>query len=357
MFSKNLKYYRLKKNLTRRELASLSGITPMAITHYENGERNPTMDIIKKLAEVLEIRVIDFLMIRNANLVFKHAEFRKSRDLTLLEQEYIRESVEEYFSRFFTTVEILGGEVLPECPQCHCLKLTLDDEMNAIKLREHLRFAVNGPIGNLIETLENIGILVYMVDIDNPSFSGMNGFVDERPYIAINKAMSDERIRSTIAHELAHLMFDWSDYADKDEQSIESTVTAIAGAFLFSSNDAKRELGIHRKSITKDMLLVCREYGISMMLLVKRAKIIGIINQSAEKEFYSKVSQAGWKKNEPSRIKCPETPMLFEQLVYRAVSEEEISIQKGAELLKVSYADIEEHCCFNGGVMDAVNQQ
>ena len=47
MISKNLKYYRLKQNMTKKELASLVNISPMAITNYENGKRRPDMKIIK----------------------------------------------------------------------------------------------------------------------------------------------------------------------------------------------------------------------------------------------------------------------------------------------------------------------
>ena len=48
MFCKNLKYYRLKNNMSRKELASLAGISPMSVSYYENGERRPGMDTIKK---------------------------------------------------------------------------------------------------------------------------------------------------------------------------------------------------------------------------------------------------------------------------------------------------------------------
>ena len=64
-------------------------------------------------------------------------------------------------------------------------------------------------MNDLITILENKGILVYLCQIDSSKFSGMNGFVNDRPYIMINSSMSPERIRSTIAHELAHLVFDW----------------------------------------------------------------------------------------------------------------------------------------------------
>ena len=36
--------------------------------------------------------------------------------------------------------------------------------------------------------------------------------------------------------------------------------------------------------------------------------------------------------------------MLFSQLVFRAVCENEISVQKGAELLKMPYAYVAEQC-------------
>ena len=56
MFSKNLKYYRLKKNMNKKELASLVGVTPMAISHYENGMRRPGMEVVKALAKALDVR-------------------------------------------------------------------------------------------------------------------------------------------------------------------------------------------------------------------------------------------------------------------------------------------------------------
>ncbi len=346
MFSKNLRYYRLKNSMTKKELAKKSDLTSMAITNYENGTRKPSMDTLKKLAAVLNVHVSDFLAVRNDKLVFTHGEFRKTSTLPAAKQDYVRESVEEYFSRFYTIVELLGGEVLPEAPDCHTLAMTGDVEADARAMRRHLGIAEEGPVNDLITILENKGILIYVCDIESNKFSGMNGFVNDRPYIIVNGNMSPERNRSTIAHELAHLVFDWPD--DMAEKDAEDTATAIAGAFLFPKADAIRELGIRRNRVTNDMTLVCREYGISMFLLVKRAHIANIISKDAAQRFYVSASRFGWRTNEPSRI-APEKPNLFEQLVFRAVSEGEISIQRGAELLKMPYNEVVSHCCFDEG--------
>jgi transcriptional regulator with XRE-family HTH domain len=341
MFNKNLKYYRLKNNLSMKELASRIGVSQMAISHYESGDRRPDMDTMKALAAALGVRVTDFLSNRNENLVFVHGEFRKESRLPARQQEFIRESAEEYMNRFFSVVDVLGGEVLPEAPKCHGLALTDNVEADAGSMRKYLKISESGPVGNLIELLENKGILVYVCDIENDAFSGMNGQVNGRPYIIVNGNMTTERIRSTIAHEMAHFIFVWPE--NLEEKEIEDRATAISGAFLFPSADAVRELGIRRTSITKDMTLTCKEYGISMCLLVKRAAFCGIVSENVARDFYIKAAKAGWKKHEPSRI-GKEEPIYFMQLVFRAVSEREISVQKGAELLKMPYTFVAEHC-------------
>ncbi len=346
MFNKNLKYYRLKKNMSMKELASLVGVSPMAISHYESGERRPGMDTIKALAKALDIKVTDFLNNRNKNLVFVHGEFRKGSKLSVKQQEYIRESVEEYMSRFYSVVDILGGEVLADAPLCHGLELTGNPEEDAYCMRKYLKLSEFGPVGNLIEILENKGILVYVCDIENDAFSGMNGLVNGRPYIIVNGKMNPERIRSTIAHEMAHFIFSWP--KDMEEKQIEDMAAAISGAFLFPAIDAKRELGIRRSSITKDMELICKEYGISMYLLVKRANLSGIVNDNVAKDFYIRAGKAGWRKNEPVRI-SEEKPLLFIQLIFRAVSENEISVQKGAELLQKPYEFVVSNCFVEEG--------
>lgn len=341
MFSKNLRYYRLSRNMTKTELASMVNVTPMAITNYENGNRKPGMDMIKALAKALDVKVADFLSCRNENLTFARGEFRKGSKLSESRQEYIRESVEEYMNRFYSILDILGGEILPEAPRCHALTLSESAETDAKTLRKYLRISDAGPIGNLVELCENKGILVYFFDSASDAFSGMNGLVNNRPYIILNQNMTPERIRSTIVHEMAHFVFAWSE--NMPEKEAEDRATAISGAFLLSEEDAKRELGIRRSAITKDMELICREYGISMYLLAKRAEICKIITAAAAKDFYIRAGQLGWKRNEPVRI-MKEEPMLFSQLVFRAVAEQEITIQKGAELLKQPYEAVAQQC-------------
>ena len=343
MLGKNIKYYRLKNNLTKKALADEIGVSPMAITNYENEDRTPNMETLKLLAKALNIRVTDFLENTGSTIKFTHGKFRKGSKLGTINQEYIRESVEEYFGRFFQAVSFLGGQkILEPAPEIKKLKWTDDSEEAAHRLRDYLDISKNGPIDNLVEILENKGILVFFIDIENQYFSGMNGTVNGIPYIVINANMHPARIRSTIVHEVAHFAFEWpEDLSEKDEEII---ATAISGAFLFPKEDAIRELGYKRNRISLAMTMTCKEYGISFFMLVKRARICGIINDSVEKEFYIAASKKGWRKDEPDWGISKDLPQLFKQLVYRAVTEDEISVQKGAELLKMSYESVAKEC-------------
>jgi Zn-dependent peptidase ImmA (M78 family)/transcriptional regulator with XRE-family HTH domain len=348
MLGKNLKYYRLRNEMSKKNLAEKVGVSPMTITNYEAGTRTPDMNTVKKLANALNVKVSDFVMSNSSNLQYDHAEFRKNTALSKNRQEYIKASVEEYFDRFYNVVEILGDTILPKTPRTHSIELSEDDEVNALNLRKAVNAAGKGPIDDLVSLAEDCGILIYLFNSDNESmkqFSGMNGTVNGRPYIVVKKSMTPERQRSTIAHELAHIMFKWPENITLKE--CEHRANAISGAFLFPKDDAIRELGIKRTAVTKDMFLVAKEYGISMLLLAMRAKICKIISEPVHKDFMIKASKAGWRTNEPSRIDQEETT-LFEQFVYRAVTENDISIQKGAELLNRSYVEVAHDCCFEG---------
>ena len=342
MFDKNLHYYRLRKGVSKKQLADACGVSSASITYYEQGKRYPEdMATFEKLANALDINISDFLRSWNDELKFTHLEFRKSDGLSKKDQDLIKISIEEYFGRFFQVMDFLGGEILPESPELHNIPFSYDIEDTALKLREHLDIAKTGNVGNLVDTLENSGILIYMINLKIPDFAGINGMVNNYPYIVVNQNLRPEKIRSTLAHELCHIFINWPEELDLGD--IKDLCNRIGAAFLISKKDAIRELGIKRTKITSDMEIICREYGISMYTLVKRAFSSGIISKSLENSFYSFANKQKWSVNEPSRI-SPEKTQLFEQLVYRAINEDEISIAKGAELLQTSYDNVLSYC-------------
>ena len=63
-FSERLKYLRLNKNLTQKQLAIESNLTERGIQRYESGERTPTLSAAILLADALDIS-LDYLVGRS----------------------------------------------------------------------------------------------------------------------------------------------------------------------------------------------------------------------------------------------------------------------------------------------------
>ena len=79
MVGKKIKYYRLKKGLTTKQLAKEVGCTEAAISLYENEEREPSNETCKNIAAALGVPWVELISRNNKKLVFDHINisFRK----------------------------------------------------------------------------------------------------------------------------------------------------------------------------------------------------------------------------------------------------------------------------------------
>ncbi len=64
MFSERLKNLRLAKHLTQSEMAQTFMITVRAYQYYEAGKREPTIEMLCKLADFFDVS-LDYLCGRN----------------------------------------------------------------------------------------------------------------------------------------------------------------------------------------------------------------------------------------------------------------------------------------------------
>ena len=61
MITKGIKYCRVRANMTQSELAILLGVTEVTISNYERGEREPSIDNLKKMAEIFGVTVDELI--------------------------------------------------------------------------------------------------------------------------------------------------------------------------------------------------------------------------------------------------------------------------------------------------------
>jgi len=83
-------------------------------------------------------------------------------------------------------------------------------------------------------------------------------------------------------------------------------------------------------------------YGISIQAIVKRAHMLGIVSDFYYRNFLVMLNQKGWEKKESVEYNGREEAIRFKQLLHYAVSEEIITLSRGAELANMSISELQE---------------
>ena len=56
LFGRNVRYWRKERGLSQEEFAERSGLHPTYVSGIESGHRNPTVKVIGRIAQALEVK-------------------------------------------------------------------------------------------------------------------------------------------------------------------------------------------------------------------------------------------------------------------------------------------------------------
>jgi len=340
VFAERFKSARLMKGFSLQDLADAldSQLSRQALHRYEKGDVIPDAEKINLLSKALNVSPDYFF--RTTKVELSEIEYRKLSKMPQKEASIIKEKTKEYLSRYLELEEILG---LPNEFINHLMDfeiVTSYEQVNkaAELLREKWNLG-NGAVFNVVEILEDKNIKVVKLDVDE-DFDGLQTFVNDTiPVVAYNsnKANKPDRIRLTLLHELAHLLLTFGDISLKQKETL---CFQFAGAMLLPEETIKAELGVHRNKLsTMELGNIKKQYGISMQAIVMRAKDCNIINEHYTKQFFFFIKQMNWKVDEPVEYIGAEESNRFEQLLFRALMEDQISMSKAASLSNQSLVE------------------
>lgn len=340
LFAERFKSARLMNGFSLQDLSDNLGnkITRQALHKYEKGEVNPDSEMLDILCEVLRVRPDYFT--RETIVELGAINFRKLQRFPPKEQSCIIERTREVLSRYLELEEILGLKKTFEHPvQNSMINSPEDIEKIAHEIREKWKLG-NGPIINVAELLEENNIKVLELDTKE-GFDGMQTWINEKdiPVIVLNvgKLKSNDRKRFTAFHELGHLLLPLEGI---DEKLAERYCHRFAGAMLFPKEAIINELGNKRSKISiQELGFLKQQYGISIQAMIFRLGDLGIITENYKRYYFQYINQMGWKVEEPYVYEGKETSNRFEQLIYRALAEDIISMSKAASLKNMKLAE------------------
>lgn len=343
IFAERIKSARLMNGYSLQDLANEMDniISRQALHRYEKAEVIPDEEMINKLSKALNVNSDYFF--RTTKIELSDIEFRKLDKIPKKEAKIINEKAKEYLSRYLELEEIIGLKNKFENPLNDFPEVSTFEQVN--KATEILRdkWALGrGTLYNIVELMEDKNIKILKLDVSE-NIDGLQAYVNGNiPIVAYNirKVNKPDRIRFTLLHELAHLLLKFGNITEKQKETL---CHQFSGAMLIPEETIIAELGPKRNKLsTLELGKIKKQYGISIQAIVMRAKDCKIITDNYTKQFFFLINQMNWKIDEPVEYKGTEESNRFEQLLFRALIEEQISISKAASLSNLTLSEFKK---------------
>ena len=209
------------------------------------------------------------------------------------------------------------------------------DPSEVARLVRQAWFIPRGPIGNVTKHLEKAGIIVVHCNFETRLIDGFTASYDEKipPIIFVNKVLTGDRLRFTLAHELGHIVMHRF-----PSESMEEEANTFASEFLMPSTDIKPDLAYLTLHKLADLKL---HWKVSMAAIVYRATSLGQITPRQSQYLFMQLSKAGYKTREPVELDVPrESPVLLKKLVDVHMNELEYNANEIAKILHIEETEL-----------------
>ncbi len=310
---------------TMTELADEISKTSQVVSQYENGKTDPSYESIEKISKFLNFKIPFFYKpIVNINTTLFFRDIKKNtksmREKLISASQIIQEMKFEIDKMVNFPALNLGGcdNLISESGY------DLTEEMIASianKLRQHWKLGY-GPISNMVNLLENNGIIVLRNFFDSFNVDGVSWWANNTPFIILSED-KDNGIRSRfdIAHELGHIILhknisDIENLNTEDFKRIEKEANIFASNFLMPQETFSREV----VSVAFDNFIALKKrWKVSIASMLYKSKDLKLINENQYKylliQLNSKKKYINDKKEPLDDIFDIERPVLFKKAI------------------------------------------
>jgi Zn-dependent peptidase ImmA (M78 family)/DNA-binding XRE family transcriptional regulator len=344
-----LKQAREGRALTLVAIADLIGVTPAAISHYEKGEHAPRHELLEKLAEKLNLPTGFFLKQSPVSRESAKLFFRSMSTAT--KQARVRAT--RRFEWFIEIIDYLGDYF--DFPIATVPQFSLPGDFRQIdsmmidnlaqETRDYWRLG-NGPIADVIRTLEANGVMVASGPLGNEHLDAFSEYDDDgRPFVFLNSDKGIKvRSRFDAAHELGHLILHRQ--VDKknlnramDFKLLEEQAHYFASSFLLPTVQFTSELW----APTLDGFRALKSrWNVSIAAMIYRSRSLKLISEDETKRLWINLSRRGWRQNEPLDDLPAEKPQMISKCIKTLIEEGIKSKDQIVSDLRFSTKDIEE---------------
>lgn len=332
-----LKIARLRRKMSFKTLAELSGLTTKTLSKYENdGIKNPpTPESMTKVAKALQYPVSFFYQDEIDTLSTETVSFRALSKMTAAQRDAAISAgrlsfvIEAFIQKHFDLPQ-------PDLPDLR----NIESEMAAEAVREHWGLG-NKSIKNLVHLLESKGVRVFSLSENTLDVDAFSFWKNDIPYIFLNNKKSAEHSRFDAAHELGHLVLHkHASPFDSDEpnssRSAEQEADDFASAFLMPASS------VHAVSfdfLSLETIIEMKKFwAVSVLALIVRLKRLRLLTEWQYRKLMQEASTSGFRKKEPFSVQ-KEKSMVFEKIL-PMLAEDGINIKTMANQLHLPLDEV-----------------
>lgn len=291
---------RESRGLTQAELAVAASFGQGTLSKYETGMLAPPPEAVEALGAALTYPATFFFQ-AGQPYGFPPFHYRKRKKLSakalgkIVAEMNIRRL---HVQRLSVSYEMKSNRFIPEIDMDEYQgrtrkRPTLEDV--ARSLREAWMLPA-GPVVNLVELIEDNGGIIIPCDFGSDLIDAMSQRIDGLPVLFfVNLGAPSDRVRHTLAHELAHMVLHTTTVKDDDE--MEREADELAGAFLLPADEVRSQL---RRFDLRQLANMKAYWKVSMASIAVRAERLNLITPYQSKMFWIEMSKLGYRKREPN---------------------------------------------------------
>ena len=303
--------------LTQAELADAVETVQSTIAQIESGRLQPSESLIEAIALRLGFPVSFFSRNDPPNFPLGSLLFRSHVNMPANERAEISRLGQIEFEITAVLTKRVRNKIALRLPQ-----LTEEpiDYVTAAQLtRNALGLSLDVPIPHLVRVVEQSGAIVltlpsHFETCDAFSLwanvpSSQAAFEMKKPLVILSGETPGDRLRSSLAHEIGHLVM---------HQAIRGTTREMEEeAYKFGAELLLPEVAM-REEITTPVTLTSLSklkpiWGVSIQMLIRRAYDMDIITERQYKYLFKQLTERGWRTNEPIALQV-EKPRALRQM-------------------------------------------
>jgi Zn-dependent peptidase ImmA (M78 family)/DNA-binding XRE family transcriptional regulator len=327
-----LKLARELRGYTQTQLSELMGVGQGTISKIEKFGSGFDESIAQLASAILKVPVSFFD--NHDTIIPIQGEFRRklSTSVKQLNQNNAKMTIaERQLLKLLDGIEISANEIPT---------WDIEYDGNASLCAQHIRRIwkiPRGRIENLTTIVENKGAIIiplYLQDMDGFSMYTTNGI----PLIFINRDISADRARLTLAHELAHIVLHLS-------CTVELSRDREAEAFEFAAELLMPEAEIRPQLVRLNLMTLAnlkKYWKTSMQSIIRRAKNLGVLNDNQYKYLSIQMSAEGYRTKEPVFF-SHEQPSVLKQIIDAYLEDLDYSTEEIAELIDSSLEEFKDN--------------